>query len=213
MPVDPLDKPIDKLREETIDQLTLNYSHGELSLEAFERRLDQAMDAQTHNQLLTLTEDLDLAVDAQFIEQKNREFGFMRDSQAAVNGKKIVSIFGSTKRQESWDVPDEIRVVNIFGDTTLDFGDAKFTSMKTRIKVTSVFGSLKILVPEEINVFSNVSCILAGLNDKASSRTNYNEPSIMLDGVIIFSDITIKIKKTFRERLLKFAETVRAAFV
>ena len=32
MPVDPLDKPIAKLREETIDQLTLNYSHGELLL-------------------------------------------------------------------------------------------------------------------------------------------------------------------------------------
>ncbi len=32
------DRPINKVREEVIDQLIMNYSHGELSHEAFERR-------------------------------------------------------------------------------------------------------------------------------------------------------------------------------
>ena len=36
------DKPIELLREEVIEQLIMNYGHGELSLGAFERRLDQA---------------------------------------------------------------------------------------------------------------------------------------------------------------------------
>ena len=31
------DRPIEKLREEVIDQLIMNYSHGEISLEAFDR--------------------------------------------------------------------------------------------------------------------------------------------------------------------------------
>ena len=39
------DRPLEKVREETIDQLVMNYGHGELSSEAFERRLDAAMDA------------------------------------------------------------------------------------------------------------------------------------------------------------------------
>ncbi len=210
MPVDPLDKPIARLREETIDQLTLNYSHGELSLEAFERRLDQAMDAETHNELLSLTADLDLMVDSTFMEHKKRELSFMTGSNGAVNEQKIVSIFGSSKRQETWKVPKEIRVTNVFGDTVLDFNEAKFTSMTTRIIISSVFGSLKIFVPEGINVVSNVSCILADVKDKASYSNDVNEPTIILDGFILFSDITIKLKKTFRERLLKFAETVKA---
>ena len=42
MPVTPKDKPIQTLREETIDTLIMNYGHGHLSLDAFERRLDQA---------------------------------------------------------------------------------------------------------------------------------------------------------------------------
>jgi hypothetical protein len=210
MPVDPLDKPIARLREETIDQLTLNYSHGELSLEAFKRRLDQALDAETHNSLLSLTKDLDLVVDSTFMEHKKRELSFMTDSNAAVNEKKIINIFGSSNRQGTWDVPDEIGVLNILGDTTLDFDEAKFTSMTTRINVSSIFGSLKIYVPEGVNIISNVSCILANVKDKASYGKDADEPTIILDGFILFSDIKIKLKKTFRMRLLEFAETVKA---
>jgi hypothetical protein len=212
MSVDPLDKPIEKLREETIDQLTLNYSHGELSFEAFQRRLDQAFDAETHNALLSLTADLELVVDKTFMEQKNRELSFMKTSNGTMDEQKIVSIFGSSKKQNAWDVPKEIRVFNIFGDTTLDFNEAKFTSMTTRITISCVFGGIKIFVPEGIRVVSNVSCIMGGITDKTPYRNSANEPAIILDGFVLFGDIRIKIKKTLKERLLQFAEVVRAVF-
>ena len=32
------DRPIESVRQEVIDQLIMNYSHGEISLEAFESR-------------------------------------------------------------------------------------------------------------------------------------------------------------------------------
>ncbi len=209
MPVDPLDKPIEKLREETMDQLILNYSHGELSLEAFERRLDQAMDVKTHDALLSLTADLDLVVDSAFREHKKREFGIMSGSHDVMNEQKIVSIFGNSKRQGVWDVPREIRMINIFGNTILDFTEAKFTSMSTYINVSGLFGNVKIFIPEDINVVSNVSCILGGVKDKAPYSNGVEMPTIILDGFICFGNISIKLKKTFRERLLKFAETVR----
>ena len=43
------DGAVDTLREEITDQLVMNYSHGELSLEAFERRLDEAMATTDHD--------------------------------------------------------------------------------------------------------------------------------------------------------------------
>ena len=162
MPVDSLDKPIAKLREETIDQLILNYSHGELSLESFERRLDQALDAETHDALLTLTTDLDLVVDSAFMEQKKREFGFMSDSHDVMSEEKIVSIFGNSKREGVWDVPKEIRVFSIFGNSILDFSEARFTSMTTHINVSSAFGNTIIYIPEDIKIVSYVSCVFGG---------------------------------------------------
>jgi hypothetical protein len=212
MPVNPLDKPIAKLREETIDQLILNYSHGELSLESFERRLDQALDAETHDALLSLTTDLDLVVDSAFREHKRREFGIMTDSYDAISEQRILSIFGNSTRQGAWDVPKETRVFNIFGNTILDFTEAKFTSMSSRVNVSCAFGNVKIYVPEGIHVVSNVSCILGGVRDKAPSSNGVDVPSIILDGFVCFGNVWIKLKRTFRERLLKFAETVRAMF-
>ena len=79
MPVNPKEKPITVLRDETIDQLIVSYSHGELSFEGFERRLDQALDAKTHEELLALTEDLNIVVDETFREKKRRELGFQID--------------------------------------------------------------------------------------------------------------------------------------
>jgi hypothetical protein len=212
MPVDPFDKPIAKLREETVDQLILNYSHGELSLEAFERRLDQALDAETHDSLLSLTADLDLVVDAAFREQKEREFGIKASSQDVMSGETIVSIFGNSKREGVWGVPKEIRLLNIFGNTILDFSEAKFSSMTTRIDVSCVFGNAMVYIPEGVNVVSYVSCILGGIKDKAPSRNGVDVPTIVLDGFVLFGNIKIKLKKTFRERLLRFAESVRAMF-
>jgi hypothetical protein len=212
MPVDPLDKPIAKLREETIDQLILNYSHGELSLESFERRLDQALDAHTHDELLALTADLDLVVDPAFREQKRREFGFMADSHDVMSEQRVISIFGNSKREDVWDVPKEIEVFDIFGNTVLDFSEARFTSMTTHINVSCVFGNVLLYIPEGIKVVSNVSCILGGLKGKAPSIGGVDVPRIVLDGFVLFGNVKIKFKKTFRERLLKFAETVRAMF-
>jgi hypothetical protein len=212
MPVDPLDKPIAKLREETIDQLILNYSHGELSLEAFERRLDQALDAETHDTLLSLTADLDLVVDSAFREHKKREFGNMADSDDVISEEKIVSIFGNSKRENTWDVSKEIQVFSIFGNSTLNFNKAKFASMTTHIDVSCVFGNVIMYIPEDINVVSYVSCVMGGVKDKGLSRSGADVPTIVLDGFVLFGNIKIKSTKTFKERLMKFAETVKAMF-
>src|SRR6185436_10526365 len=96
MPVTPQDRPIDTLREETVDQLIMNYGHGKLSREAFERRLDEALDTKSHDKLLELTRDLDLKADRQYTAQKKAELG-IRVEPAAVSSaddtEHVVNIF------------------------------------------------------------------------------------------------------------------------
>ena len=68
------DRPLDQVRQEAIDQLIMNYSHGIISVEAFERRLDIASDAQHHQTLIDVVADLTLVPDAQYAEQRQRNF-------------------------------------------------------------------------------------------------------------------------------------------
>lgn len=64
------DRPIESVREEVIDQLIMNYSHGEISLEAFESRLDQAMNGTDTLTISELTKDLNLSADTKYQDKK-----------------------------------------------------------------------------------------------------------------------------------------------
>src|SRR3970282_1371014 len=113
--------------EETVDQLIMNYGHGELSLEAFERRLDQALDAKSHDALLALTQDLDLVADKTYTEQKKAELGIRTGSlmpladveEDSGDADYMINIFGGTNRGGAWHVPRRINILNIFGGADL----------------------------------------------------------------------------------------------
>ena len=94
MPVSFQDKPIELLREEVIDQLIMNYGHGQISLQAFERRLDQAYELNDHQQLHALTEDLVLEVNKEYADKKREEFGIRYSSEPADSVDWMVDIMG-----------------------------------------------------------------------------------------------------------------------
>jgi hypothetical protein len=108
MPVTPLDRPIDQLREETVDQLIMNYGHGKLSREAFERRLDEALDTKSHDRLVELTHDLDLKADRKYATEKKAELGIRVEPgvQAGVESddtEHIINVFSGNTRKGGQD--------------------------------------------------------------------------------------------------------------
>lgn len=213
MPVITEDRPIEKVREEVIDQLTMNYSHGEISLEAFERRLDQAMETDDNNQLLKLTEDLELKVDQQYIEQKQQELGSDPDMGEAKDLEYIVQIFSGSDRTGAWNVPKEIRMFSLFSGSDVDLSEAHFSHKTLRIKMFSLFSGTDIYVPEDIKVVSNTFCIFGGVDNKAPSMASPNAPTVIIEGVAIFSGIDISFKQSFKEKLMNFAEGIKKLFV
>jgi hypothetical protein len=94
MPVAYQDKPIELLREEVIDQLIMNYGHGEISLEAFERRLDEAYAASDHDLLHALTSDLTLETDQEYTRRKQQQLGVHYATGEPEDVDYLVSIMG-----------------------------------------------------------------------------------------------------------------------
>jgi hypothetical protein len=189
MPVIPNDRPLDALREETVDQLIMNYGHGKLSREAFERRLDEAMETKSHDRLVELTHDLDLKADRQYTSQKKAELGIRVDPTAANRVEEndyIINVFAGNNRRGAWDVPRSIRMINIFGGTELDFSDARFTAETTYITVFCLFGGVHLRVRDGMRTISKTLCIFGGVD--------------------------IRVKKTPRQRLTEFADTLRSMF-
>jgi hypothetical protein len=215
MPVTPQDRPIDALREETVDRLIMNYGHGKLSREAFERRLDEALDTKSHERLLELTEDLDLKTDRQYTAQKKPELGIKVDTSAGSRideADTIINVFAGNNRRGAWDVPRSIRMINVFGGSELDFTDARFTSDTTYITVFCLFGGVNIRVRDGMRTISKALCIFGGVDNRGGTTTDPNAPLLVIEGLAMFGGVDIRVKKTPKQRLHEFADQLRTMF-
>jgi hypothetical protein len=215
MPVTPQDRPLDALREETVDQLIMNYGHGHLSREAFERRLDEALDTKSHERLLELTRDLDLKADRAYTRQKKAELGIRVDTSAAARldeTEHMINILGGNTRKGAWDVPHAIRVFNVLGGAELDFTDARFTAETTYITVFCLFGGVNIRVRDGMRTVSKAVCIFGGVDNRGGTTTDPDAPLLVIEGLALFGGVDIRVKKTPKQRFTEFAEQLRAMF-
>jgi len=206
------DRPIETVREEVIDTLIYNYSHGVISSEAFERRLDQAMASKNHQEIFNLATDLEKNTDSEFTSQKERRFNVNYAAGDNDETETIVNIFGGSGRSGQWTVPREIRIVTIFGGADIDFTDAIFTTPNVTIKILCLFGGDNIYVPEDINVISKAFCILGGIDNSAPSIASRQAPTLTIEGLVMFGGLDIKIKRTIKEKFVAFANQMKTMF-
>ena len=215
MPVAAVDRPIDAVREQTIDQLILNYGHDKLSLAAFERRLEAALDATEQAQLVELTADLDLQSDPTYAAKKRKHLFGVDSSEESKDTEYLINALSGTERSGPWTVPSELRVFNLMGGTDIDFCDATFSNRVTRVKMLCIMGGMDIKVPEGVNVSVQAFCLLGGVGNKARGRHDPDAPTLIIEGLVLLGGVDIKVKvkkKSTKERLLRFADDIRAMF-
>ncbi len=211
MTVKPEDRPIEAIREEVIDQLIMNYSHGIISEQAFERRLDVAMDSSSPNEILALVDDLELKADNQYTTRKQTQFN-TNYSSGGKDVEYIVNIFGGSNVSGRWEAAKEIRIFSICGGADIDFSDTVFQSPTTKVKVFCLFGGDEIYVPENINVVSKVFCIFGGVDNQTAPVSGLKGPTIMMEGIVLFGGIDISVKRTIKEKFMSFASQMRNMF-
>ena len=212
MPVTLEDRPIEQVKEEVIDVLIHNYSHGIISNEAFERRLDAVIASSVHQEMLDQIKDLNAAPDDTIKQQKEQQFAVNYSHDPVEESETLINILGESDRSGVWTVPKAIRVYTILGGSTLDFTDARFTGPKVNVKVISILGSDKIFVPENVNVLSRAFCILGSSKNKAPSVASMHAPTITIEGVVLLSELSIKIKTTMKENFVAFANKMKTMF-
>ena len=212
MPVILQDRPIEKVREEVIDTLIYNYSHSIISEQAFERRLDQAMASQDHQEIFDLVKDLEKPNDQQYSAHKERQFNVNYTSGTEQDSETILNILGGSNRTGQWQVPKVVNVVSILGGADLDFTDAIFTTPNVTVRIFCLLGGENIYVPEDVNIVSKAYCILGGINNKAPSISSRQAPTITIEGVVLLGGLDIKIKRTIKEKFVAFANQMKTMF-
>jgi hypothetical protein len=54
--------------------------------------------------------------------------------------------------------------------------------------------------------------IFGGMDNKAPNTVDPNAPRLVIEGLVIFGGGDVKLKKTFRQRLVEFADGLRSFF-
>lgn len=210
------DQPLEVLREQTIDRLIVNYGHGHLSLEAFQRRLDLAFDAEANAPLQELTRDLVVEVDEGYVATKRQELTTEPftdyDDDSVRDVEYMIHIFGGGDRTGEWTPAREIRIVTIFGGCNVDFSEARFGCRTTTVRLFCLFGGVDLFVPEGLNATVNTFCIFGGVNNKAPNHGGPDAPRLEVEGVVMFGGADVKMRKTLKQRVVEFADSVRELF-
>ncbi|AWL11038.1 uncharacterized protein HMF8227_00542 [Saliniradius amylolyticus] len=207
------DRPIEQVREEVIDQLIYNYSHGVISAEAFERRLDDAINSEQHQSLKSLVADLELRADSHYVQRKETQFtpNYATDRHQQKN-QRLLSILGSDERSGQWRVPKEVKLVSILGSIKLDFTDAVFEHQHVTVNINCVLGSETIYVPESVNVVCSMFNVIGSVENKVPSMAGRQAPTIYIEGYSVLGSVEIKVKRTMKEKFVSFANSLKQAF-
>lgn len=209
MPVPIEDRPTDSVREEVIDQLIMNYAHGEISEAAFERRLSIATESQDNLEIAEQAKDLELKVDDKYVNSKKAKMSVNHSAEPVQNEDKILNVLGSNDRSGLWRVPKRIKLFSMLGGSNLDFTDAEFCHPTVTIDVTCILGSENIYVPEGVNVVSKAFAVLGSIENSTPSTPDRNAPTIIIEGTVVLGNIEIKVKRTMKEKFQAFANSFK----
>ncbi|MFC6441371.1 DUF1707 domain-containing protein [Bowmanella sp. JS7-9] len=205
------DRPREQVKEEVIDQLIHNYSHGVISAEAFERRLDLAMAAQSNAQLVALVADLELGQpDEQYHQRKAQNLDVRYEPGVGAEFDSQLTVLSSNHRNGPWVVPRTLRIKTLLGNNKLDFTDAIFQHPTVTIKLTSILAEEVIWVPENVNVVVRASNILSSVTNQNRAIAHRQAPTIIIEGAMVLGAIKIGVRRSLKDRFLRFANEVKA---
>jgi hypothetical protein len=200
------DRPLEALRDEVVDRLVVGYGDGRLSLEAFQRRLDDAYDADRHDALSALVADLGDPVGAAPTDRPRQPAQAPDEDGISEN---LVAVFGGCERKGQWAVPSDLHVITVFGGAELDFSEATFTSATTRIRVLCLFGGVDIRVPEGVRVTVNAVAIFGAAGSRAPACDDPAAPRLVVEGLVMFGAAEAKLKRPSKQGALERAARLR----
>lgn len=193
------------VRREAVVRLCRAQADGRLSPERFEERYALLRDATSAAAIEAIVADL---------SEDSGAYGAGSPATPA-HGElapralpplRIPAIFGSATRAGNWNVPEEISLLVVFGETHLDFRDATFTTDTVIVDVSLTLGSLKLTVPAGTQVENDCREVLSSSKHSRPRRQRRAaEPNgllIVVQGRLLFGELVIKEQPSDEEPTL-----------
>lgn len=103
--------------------------------------------------------------------------------------KVCCATFSSCEMKCDGEFFDGAELTAVFGGVNCDLRNA-FIDKDCVIQVYSVFGGIDILVPDNVNVKVNTTCIFGGVSNKTAAKKDV--PTVYVSGTCLFGGVDVK---------------------
>lgn len=178
-------------RERAIARLSDAFAKDELDVDEFDRRIELAHRAEKVAALDELVKDLAPPSTALVVAAPAP----LAPGQQA-DDQKVVAVFGNSTRAGTWTPPRHLRVYAVFGNTELDFREARLGPGAIDIQVTACFGNTTIIVPPSLAVEMNGSAVLGNFehSSRAAASLNPGRALLRIHGLACLGNVEIQTR-------------------
>jgi hypothetical protein len=191
----------DQRRDQSVALLSAACADGRLPLEDFSQRVDLALAARTVSELAQLEADLGPIPPPAYA--------------AAPEGARrthawFVAIMSSTVKRGHWLLHSSSHALAVMGEVTLDLRGAEVGALHSHITAVAVMGSVKVIVPEGINVEVDGLAVMGNKSVRGGADHPLpGAPTVAITAVAVMGEVTV-VTKGPKQLKAKGDETVAA---
>jgi hypothetical protein len=185
-------------RDQVVQSLGEHFANDRITLDEYERRVDEALRAPSHAALVELTRDLGgpvMPVAAPLAATATVTRSVDMHMQRIAKPRRFWAFMSGVIRRGRWRVPERMRVIAIMGGVELDLTEADLTAQVTEIDVIAVMGGLAVTVPPGVRLESDGIAILGSFEDQSHEPVSGdpNAPIVRVRGVAIMGGVETKV--------------------
>ncbi len=173
-------------------------AEGRLTLSELDDRIEALYAAKTYGDLEIVVDDLPGVLEHRPVVAPARHIDVAQVSgeprvggTAGARSTKVV--FSGAQRRGRWVVPNQYRVMAVFGGAELDLTDAQLESRDVDIEIKAVFGGAVVIVPPDVRVVVEGNGVFGGFADEASThQPPPGAPVVRIGGKAVFGGVAVK---------------------
>ncbi|MBS1951456.1 MAG: hypothetical protein OJF59_000552 [Cytophagales bacterium] len=123
--------------------------------------------------------------------RQRKDWSFNDTSSITDSHLDINTVFGGTKKKIMSKDFKGGEINSVFGGNDIDLTQADINGSAT-LDASVVFGGIKLIVPANWKIQSDVDCVFASVEDKRRDTTEVSNKTLILKGSLVFGSIEIK---------------------
>jgi hypothetical protein len=198
---------LERVRDRTVALLGQRFAEDILDADELDERMEKAQTADTIDALRGLTADLENPDETEPAfapyagappDPTSLDLGRPSVALARIEDvrehQRSVTLFGETKQTGAWTPPRILTSFTAFGETLLDFREARLAPGITEVELQTMFGEVEIILPPGLPVEIGCSAILASVNSDdalAPEPSDPDAPRLRITGFAVFAEVNV----------------------